>query len=221
MPREDRSKLADDILWRGNVHTGYDRRRWLETPSEMGMWSRRPDWIHSRPRGADDVELEIELFVDSGSRLFHPVPLLSARSSDIGELFFDDHEETLARRGSSTSRLPALPTPFIYSIVTRQRYVAQMVAPKPSKRYLAHTRELSRGLSRLSNLARQLTEGVSAKDTDEKIARIMNHFSGSDNFAYSLDSHPLDPDIDPVEDFLFNRRSGHCQLLRLGGRASA
>lgn len=52
-----------------------------------------------------------------------------------------------------------------------------------------------------------------AADTtpSEKAAVIDTHLNGSGLFTYSLEKTVEDPSIDPVVDFLINRRSGHCE----------
>ncbi len=38
-----------------------------------------------------------------------------------------------------------------------------------------------------------------------------SHLRDSGEFSYTLNMSIVDPEIDPVEDFLFNRKSGHCE----------
>jgi hypothetical protein len=45
----------------------------------------------------------------------------------------------------------------------------------------------------------------------EMANRLVSHLRDSGEFTYSLDASLRDPNIDPVEDFLFNRKSGHCE----------
>ena len=45
----------------------------------------------------------------------------------------------------------------------------------------------------------------------EKAKFIESHLRDSGEFSYTLNMSIHDPTIDPVEDFLFNRKSGHCE----------
>ncbi|MCA8997819.1 MAG: DUF3488 domain-containing protein [Planctomycetaceae bacterium] len=66
-------------------------------------------------------------------------------------------------------------------------------------------------LERLEALAESVTSGV---DTPlEKAKRLENWFLSSGEFGYSLNLAVMDPTIDPVEDFLFNRKQGHCEYF--------
>lgn len=49
---------------------------------------------------------------------------------------------------------------------------------------------------------------------DVEMTRVLeSYLRDSGEFAYSLDAHVADFGVDPVEDFLFNRRAGHCQYF--------
>ena len=74
------------------------------------------------------------------------------------------------------------------------------------------------GLERLSGLAFEVVEAeqrrVGRTLTDlEKARAIESHLRDSRIYAYSLSTPPGDSGVDPVEDFLFNRRAGHCQYF--------
>lgn len=49
------------------------------------------------------------------------------------------------------------------------------------------------------------------KSDREKAKFIESYLRDSGNFSYTLNMSIADPTIDPVEDFLFNRKSGHCE----------
>ncbi|MFG0294761.1 MAG: DUF3488 and DUF4129 domain-containing transglutaminase family protein [Maioricimonas sp. JB045] len=66
-------------------------------------------------------------------------------------------------------------------------------------------------LARLRTLSLELTDGLT--DPAEKVDRLMHYLKGSGEFNYSLNLAIEDPSIDPVEDFVFNRRSGHCEYF--------
>lgn len=73
----------------------------------------------------------------------------------------------------------------------------------------AYYRAVPRGLSRLSALAREVGRGITTQRAiAEKFVRYLRDEGG---FTYSLDVSIEDATIDPVEDFLFNRKYGHCE----------
>ena len=73
------------------------------------------------------------------------------------------------------------------------------------------------GLDRLKQFAQQIAESVSPFESssdppDVRIAkRIEQRLQSSGEYKYSLSNEIIDPSIDPVEDFLFNRKQGHCE----------
>lgn len=71
-------------------------------------------------------------------------------------------------------------------------------------------------LRRLDSLAKRLAAKVAGQAGSEKhrlaVARALeSHLRDSGEYRYSLQSSITDTQIDPIEDFLFNRKSGHCE----------
>ena len=84
--------------------------------------------------------------------------------------------------------------------------------------YFDRCQEVPDGLERLSGLAWEVVEAeqqrVGRTLTGLEQARaIESHLRDSRIYAYSLDTPPSGSRIDPVEDFLFNSRAGHCQYF--------
>jgi protein-glutamine gamma-glutamyltransferase len=77
--------------------------------------------------------------------------------------------------------------------------------------------KLPPGLDRLKQLAQQISESISPFESssdppDVRIAkRIEERLQRSGEYKYSLSNEIIDPAVDPVEDFLFNRKQGHCE----------
>ncbi len=75
------------------------------------------------------------------------------------------------------------------------------------------------GLERLRELARKIADeerGNFGPDTSlemRQARRIVTWLRDSGTFSYSLNMTVVNSVIDPVEDFLFNRRSGHCEYF--------
>lgn len=70
-------------------------------------------------------------------------------------------------------------------------------------------------LARLTAKAREIA-GYSNRQGPppaERAARIHDHLRYSGIYSYSLDTSIDDFSIDPVEDFLFNRKKGHCEYF--------
>lgn len=85
-----------------------------------------------------------------------------------------------------------------------------------STRYLERNLDIPGRLARLVELARRIVRDEQQlrqrRLTDLEAARALEaHLRDSGQYTYSLSLAIQDPGIDPVEDFLFNRRSGHCE----------
>ena len=76
-------------------------------------------------------------------------------------------------------------------------------------------RALPSGLDRLQELARQIANPADAPNSTpaDKARRILHYLRDSGEFGYTLDMSVNDPSIDAVEDFLFNRKQGHCEYF--------
>jgi protein-glutamine gamma-glutamyltransferase len=84
--------------------------------------------------------------------------------------------------------------------------------------YFRRNQMLPRGLNRLQQLARDLVAEAETKAgrklTPSEAARHLEQYlRDSGEFGYTLNLSITDPDIDPVEDFLFNRKEGHCEYF--------
>ncbi len=84
--------------------------------------------------------------------------------------------------------------------------------------YLARNREFPEELKRLAGLARGVVYEAQQRrgrtlSTLEAARALESHLLLSGKYAYSLDQSIDDSSIDPVEDFLFNRKAGHCEYF--------
>lgn len=70
-------------------------------------------------------------------------------------------------------------------------------------------------LNRLERLAKQMStsSGGTPLPPAEVTSILVNYLKNSGEFGYTLSVSVDDPGIDPVEDFLFNRKQGHCEYF--------
>lgn len=66
-------------------------------------------------------------------------------------------------------------------------------------------------LDRLRDVAHSIAG--QADTPQEKADRLLFYLRDSGEFEYSLSGGLVDPGLDPVEDFLLNRKSGHCEFF--------
>ncbi len=68
------------------------------------------------------------------------------------------------------------------------------------------------------NLLPQMAEKVARPSGDDttprqRADRLLTNLRDSGEYSYSLSGELIDPDLDPIEDFLVNRKSGHCEYF--------
>ena len=112
---------------------------------------------------------------------------------------------------------PASDQPMEYTVVSRQFSPEDVSVTSPIEAHpvslLRICLELPVGLSpRLRELALNISPAAECPDDYSKAARIQQYLSDSQRFTYSLSSTPT-PGVEPVEDFLFNTREGHCEYF--------
>lgn len=152
---------------------------------------------------------------DLGSALRHNILL---EPLDTPVLFAAPFAETI------TGRLPAVQAdltgalylPFSsstrmeYSAVSRSNPVLpadlQSQPVSYSEAFLKHFVQVPVQSDRITDLAREVVEGK--HNTYEKAVAIQDHLSR--NYRYSLDA-PLAEQADPLEEFLFTRKTGYCE----------
>jgi hypothetical protein len=74
--------------------------------------------------------------------------------------------------------------------------------------------KLPEGLERLREAATRVArpDGEGASD-ETRAERLSAWLRDSGEFSYSLSGEIIDPSLDPVEDFLVNRKAGHCEYF--------
>lgn len=210
------AELPGDVLWRGKVFTTYRNREWLalsagSTPGPQPAYS----WGEQPALAPGQVELTIEQAIQSGDTLFCVRPVYWAGGAQSQEFFIQylQLEGRLTASNSRKSRRSA-------GSIRRYRMIVDVNQsayrdPKelaPSPEYLKAALQLPEGFDRLKKLATDLTAGAPA-DSAAKVDRILNHLLATGEYAYSLDLPKASTSLDPVEEFLFVRKIGHCEYF--------
>lgn len=83
-----------------------------------------------------------------------------------------------------------------------------------ARRYLEIPDNLAMVQQTAASLAARASEGAVPDARPARIARaLVAYLRDSGQFGYSLEQKTFDSSIDPIEDFLINRKSGHCQYF--------
>lgn len=84
----------------------------------------------------------------------------------------------------------------------------------PQSRRYSRDKDLTFTLPRLSDIATDLCrKGTGLVEPQERIDRVLRYLSKENGFVYSLSPSRSDRSLDPVEDFLLNTKSGHCEYF--------
>ncbi len=109
------------------------------------------------------------------------------------------------------------PTQLRYTVISRlfspsppaEGSYTTDLPPAMRRAYLSLPSELS---PRILRLARRIAPTDQSPDGYSKTVRIQEYLSDAGRFRYTLRMDPT-PGVEPVEDFLFNLRKGHCEYF--------
>lgn len=66
---------------------------------------------------------------------------------------------------------------------------------------------------RFREIASEVVAGIPADRPMERAQALEKYLKDEGKFHYSLQMRTVDPDLDPVEDFILNRKEGHCEYF--------
>ncbi|MBS0206885.1 MAG: transglutaminase domain-containing protein [Planctomycetes bacterium] len=209
-------------LFRGAVLTDYSEGTWRPERN----WTTTPDRLTSDPpKNVHLLRQEYHLERIGAEALYcmgRPLAMRDPEGFRCGLIL----PNTLVIRRDWFQRLPGpvdyiafseLPSSEAKQDVGLIATAKEMVVTRVSH-YARRCSEIPEGMNRLREKSDQVVEAKQKEAgrplTDVEKAQAIEYFlRDSGEFAYSLNSQVVDPDMDPVEDFLFNRRAGHCQYF--------
>lgn len=203
--------IGVEPLFRGAILENYSEGAWTEENYPDYLWM-------TAPSGADRirrVQVQITVQPIGASVLFYPGAVLNAWSNnDSEQVLYNAVTLALKRQDSELEK------PYSYAISIVPPHSMPVRRERRRNRQLGLEMDYQRLLitpsSRLTELARQVLIKSSPNEelTAEEAARILEaHLRDSPEFSYTLDLSVDDPKIDPVEDFVFNRKRGHCEYF--------
>jgi transglutaminase-like putative cysteine protease len=214
---EHASRLGfDEPLFRGSVLGEYEKGKW-----RVGTTGRNDNLraVPSSPATGDTIRQEFRVEpMDSGILFAMPQHVAGRLDHRYSQLIERRLTATLHRSDSITGRETLKYT--IYS--DRPRPGGDLPFPRGTHPTLTLRNEVEyysvlpeRGLERLQTLARQIAQPPNATSSTptEMAQRLVHYLRDSGEFGYTLDLSIQDSKIDAVEDFLFNRKAGHCEYF--------
>jgi nitrogen fixation-related uncharacterized protein len=212
----------DEPLFRGSVMGSYENGRWHVLKESEDVTELVP------PNRVNDRLIRQHYIVHDGSNrtLFGMHPVFAAEFGD-DELLrpsIDVVTSILFRPDNDQKKRTKLEyvlfgyVPHRSSGPPRVWKVKSGPAQRAQRQARVELLKLPPGLDRLKQFARQISDSVNRFEAspenplDVRIAkRIEERLQSSGEYKYSLSNEIIDPSIDPVEDFLFNRKQGHCE----------
>ncbi len=200
---------GDDLVtpprWRGSAYDRYSEGRWRQSRSGMVLLPRRGpgDFLLDRPSSVSTISHEVYLEPLDTDVMFIP-PASSELSVSLPSVFVDPYLTVRTGRSARAGRR--------YSVRWRPDAPASASSLGGVERLEVWTRQLYLQLPSLSEefhaLARQLP---GQSDDPLETAASVETFLETE-YRYSLRT-PSRGRSDPVEDFLFDARAGHCEFF--------
>ncbi len=196
----------DESRWRGVSMDRYERGRWFRPKFKANGYSLG---LTDRWRESRVVRQQIKLEPTDSPVLFGLRPILDADAPDkrfLPEL--NEADGTLFRNST-------LAVSFDYSVDSADRAdLPQPGEAYPSVGYLSRLVSIPDDLkARLRPIALDQVRGIDEGDLKGRTAALERYLKDSGEFRYSLEQDTGDPNLDPVEDFLINRKTGHCEYF--------
>jgi protein-glutamine gamma-glutamyltransferase len=210
----------DEPLFRGSVLAQYQSGKW--TSAEGG----RHDNLDSGARNtAGAIRQEYILDQSVNGVLFAMRPIHNGFLVPYDLIAFDRYTQALSSghgdpRGEVEYYIYSLPQTGPQTPSSMQRRLPQMPHLERMPGRLRETLvAVPPELDRLQALAAAVVQEDSEKRGDSepsprrKADALVAHLRDSGLYSYSLDMSVIDSSADPIEDFLFNRKSGHCEYF--------
>ena len=211
----------EEPLFRGSVMGRYQNGRWHVLKESQDVTELVP------PQRLNDQLIRQHYIVHDGSSktLFgmHPVFATEFGNDELLQPAIDIVTSILFRRDEDKTHRSKLEY-VLFAATPRNKSNRPYIyehrsgpANRARQDVMTELLKLPSGLDQLTQLSRQIAETVSPFEAsldppDVRIARqIEQHLQSSGGYKYSLNNEIIDPTIDPVEDFLFNRKQGHCE----------
>ena len=229
-PETDARLRPDELLLRGISLDGYEQIGGVWTWEVTPRVSTREAWRTMAQGGGEvpaewygeafpgynagryrRIRCEISLRALQSRRLFTPFAIERLDVSQNRALLFNVYTHDLYRYGRRHRALD-------YSLVARLHETTRPAGGAPQRSSLpADLRRIYTALpvglaARVRQLAREIAPAQDCPTDYDTAQRILAYLSDSSRFSYTVVDTPT-AGVEPVEDFLFNRRQGHCEYF--------
>lgn len=203
----------DEPYLRGAVLTEYSRGHW-----SAGSIHRRSEPVRTTP-SRDEPRIRQDIVLQPiGSQILiamHPVSELRLQGAREVTRFLANSVIISSERASTHltstysvySPLPGAEGPGLRRLSDLPRQLQKYIRGQLTQLPPAGVDQLAREARRVAGVTE---DGI--RPDDRTIAdKLVHYLRDSGNYTYSLDASIKNPNLDPVEDFLFERKKGHCE----------
>jgi transglutaminase-like putative cysteine protease len=211
----NRTVPQGEPLWRGVTMAIYERGRWFKQANDVAAFppAALTSGDEDGPTLRPTVRQQIKLEANDSNVLFGLRPMLNATTRQRTSIALNAIDGTISRNDNRPGTVdyevrsaldPSLPQPG-------ER------APNPYRR-VNLLLGMPEGLRpRFKAIAeRVIARAVPEDRRDDVVAKaqaLEAYLRDSREFGYTLKLDVIDPRLDPVEDFLINRKEGHCEYF--------
>ena len=199
-------QFSGEPLWRGVALTHYENGLWNRY---IDLSVRRSPWFRGPNLPSPYVRQEIRLQTLQRDILFGIRPALSGQTRDRHPLELARQDGTLLR--PRTLQAGNLNYTIVSALDAQMEQPSEFTAGRLGARPTYLPDDLRKSLQTyVANEQLLLPETQTAEQT---CRAFQHHLGDSGLFEYTLDEEIVEPNIDPVLDFLQNRRAGHCEYF--------
>ena len=207
-------------LWRGVAMVQYENKRWHRAFLTVAGVRARFDWP---PEPRTLLRQKFKLEPTDSHVLFALRPIIWSKGEPNNHPEFNPRDGSLYREELNSRKRyefeapNSQPSGYEYEVLSEPDTGEDRVQAGedyPSHRHLAALKEVPKGLAgRFKAIADRVIGGVPEDDVIGRAGKINQWLGFSGEFHYTLKLDPVDRSLDPIEDFLTNRKEGHCEYF--------
>jgi hypothetical protein len=200
---------VEETLWRGVTMLRYEKGRWhRQSKPTQAVVSFRND---RRPLGIrKTIHQKITLEPNDSATLFGIRPILNATSARRYAPHLSTNDGTLFRPDQRGGE-------YDYEVISDTVSTAPQLHESPPGEFDKYLLSVPADLEpRLRQIAEPLVANIDAKGEaaiTARARRLESFLRDSGKFTYTLQMDVKDRRLDPVQDFLDNRKEGHCEYF--------
>jgi transglutaminase-like putative cysteine protease len=200
---------VEEPLWRGVTMIQYDGGRWHRQARGNQYVV---GYVTRRRRGVGEIHQKIKLEPIDSQALFAIRPIL-----DTSAMTYNKFPPSMSTNDGTLYRPEKPNSQYDYEVVSSANIDDPQLHEAPPASYSRLHLSMPPSLkARLRKIAEPIVAQIAAdgqKGIEERARALAAWLRDSGEFSYTLQMHPVEPGLDPVEDFLTRRKEGHCEYF--------